>query len=198
MFEISGIAMSDAVADLQEKPAKSGKGPLILAVILALAGGAGGFFAARSGLIPTGKHADEADQMQGGSHGDIKPALGDSHAEKANHGDLGILDNLPVAIEDIAFVPVDPITISLNSNQAVQHLRFRAQLEVNAEHRRDVMAVLPRVTDVMNSYLRALELGDLTGPLALARLRAQLLRRVQVATGKGQVRDLLIMEFVLN
>jgi len=32
----------------------------------------------------------------------------------------------------------------------------------------------------------------------LLRLRSQMLRRVQVVTGEGRVRDLLIMEFVLN
>ena len=32
----------------------------------------------------------------------------------------------------------------------------------------------------------------------LVRLRAQMLRRVQMVTGEGRVRDLLITEFVLN
>ena len=62
----------------------------------------------------------------------------------------------------------------------------------------EVETVLPRVTDVLNSYLRALELDDLRDPLALTRLRAQMLRRIQVVVGKERVRDLLIMEFVLN
>ena len=39
---------------------------------------------------------------------------------------------------------------------------------------------------------------DIEDPAALARLRAQMLRRIQVVTGEGQVRDLLITEFVLN
>ena len=50
------------------------------------------------------------------------------------------------------------------------------------------------------------ELGGLTGVatptidtvLALIRLRAQMLRRIQVVSGEGRVRDLLITEFVLN
>ena len=35
-------------------------------------------------------------------------------------------------------------------------------------------------------------------PEAEARLRAQMLRRIQVVTGEAQVRDLLVTEFVLN
>ncbi len=57
---------------------------------------------------------------------------------------------------------------------------------------------MPRVIDVLNSYLRALETSDLADSTALVRLRAQMLRRVQIVTGGDRVHDLLIMEFVLN
>jgi len=176
--------MSDTDADPEEKPARKGKKSLALALILALIGAAGGFYAFTSGLIPIGSH--------GGGH----EAESSDHTD--THGGPDTHDEVPAPLADIAFVEVDPITISLNANQSAQHLRFRAQLEVNADYERDVMVILPRVTDVMNSYLRALELDDLTGPLALTRLRAQMLRRVQVVAGKGRVRDLLVMEFVLN
>ena len=161
--------MSDAEADPPEKPAKSGKKTLILGLILALAGGGGGFYAASSGLIP----------------------LGQPEVEKA-------VDDPPGDLPDIAFVGLDPITVSLNGDRAVQYLRFRAQLEVEARYQKDVELILPRVVDVLNSYLRALELDDLRDPLALTVLRGQMLRRVQVVAGKGRVRDLLVMDFVLN
>ncbi len=57
---------------------------------------------------------------------------------------------------------------------------------------------MPRVLDVLNTYLRAVEVRDLEEPSSLARLRAQMLRRIQVVTGEGRVRDLLISELVLN
>ena len=95
------------------------------------------------------------------------------------------------------FVPVDPMVISLGSS-AARHLRFQAQLEVGAPHEAEVTKLMPRVVDVLNSYLRALEPEDLEASSALIRLRAQMLRRVQIVTGGDRVRDLLIMEFVLN
>ena len=58
--------------------------------------------------------------------------------------------------------------------------------------------LLPRIVDVMNGYLRALDAAELENPAALVRLRAQMLRRIQIVTGEGRVRDLLITEFVLN
>ena len=57
---------------------------------------------------------------------------------------------------------------------------------------------MPRILDVLNTYLRAVEVRDLEEPAALVRLRAQMLRRVQVVTGEGRVRDLLVTEFVMN
>ena len=77
-------------------------------------------------------------------------------------------------------------------------LRFAGQLEVAPEHATEVAGLMPRVLDVLNTYLRAVDVRDLEEPSSLARLRAQMLRRVQVVTGEGRVRDLLITEFVLN
>ena len=190
--------MSDAVAGPEEAPVKSGKKPLILGLVLAMVGGGGGFYAASSGLIPLGSGAGGGSGMEKEVQSNGTDAMSTDSNGMNTQSRAGMREEMPMAIGDIAYVEVDPITISLNASQSVRHLRFRAQLEVNAEFEDDVMALVPRVMDVMNSYLRALELSDLTGPLALARLRAQILRRVQVVTGTGRVRDLLIMEFVLN
>ncbi|MFN4153941.1 MAG: flagellar basal body-associated protein FliL [Paracoccaceae bacterium] len=102
------------------------------------------------------------------------------------------------ALPDITFVPVEPITISLGPQSRARHLRFASQLEVNTPHAAEVRLLLPRISDVLNSYLRAIELVQLEDPAALMRLKAQMLRRVQIVTGQDRVRDLLISEFVLN
>ena len=96
------------------------------------------------------------------------------------------------------FLAVDPLVISLGPGGGNSHLRFRAQLEVAPGQEEYVAALMPRVVDVLNSYLRAVELRDLENPSALVRLRAQMLRRVQVVVGDGRVKDLLVMEFVLS
>jgi len=163
----------------EETPKKQSKLPLILGLVLALAGGGGGFYAVQSGLILGGDSGDKGE---------------DAHAvdkAKDDHSDDGM------AMSDIAFVPIDPLVISLNSGQST-HLRFRAQLEVKSAHKSEVEHLLPRVVDVLNGYLRAIDLADLQDNAALVRLRAQMLRRVQVVAGKDRVSDLLIMEFVLN
>jgi flagellar FliL protein len=156
----------------ESSPPKKSKMPLIIGLVLALAGGGGGFYATWSGMILGGNNA----------------------AEKASKETSEIID----PFGDIAFVEVEPMTISLDSQPERRLLRFRAQLEVPKIHEEDVIKLLPRVVDVLNSYLRALEVADLEDQTALTRLRAQMLRRVQVVTGAGRVNDFLIMEFVLT
>ncbi|PYE84594.1 flagellar basal body-associated FliL family protein [Pseudoroseicyclus aestuarii] len=163
-----------AAADVEgaeEAPKKKSKLPLILGIVLLLAGAGGGFFAASSGLIGGGGEAEEpADQLE---------------AE-------------PAPLAPAVFVPLDPLVINLPARSGRNLLRFSAQLEVPPEHAESVEAIRPRIVDVLNGYLRAVEVSDLADPAALVRLRGQMLRRVQVVAGEGRVRDLLVMEFVVN
>ena len=162
--------MADDVEPPEETPKKSSKMPLILGLLLALVGGGGGFYAAWSGMI-----------------------LGPSDAVAAVP-DESAVEGLP----NIAFVEVEPLTVAMLGGTEKVHLHFRAQLEVPAAYKQDVELLLPRVVDVLNGYLRALQTSDIENPSALARLRAQMLRRIQIVTGQGRVNDLLIMEFVIN
>ena len=51
---------------------------------------------------------------------------------------------------------------------------------------------------MLNGYLRAVDVEDIEDPSSLVRLRAQMLRRIQIVVGQDAVSDLLIIEFVLN
>ncbi|WP_101067130.1 flagellar basal body-associated FliL family protein [Roseovarius salinarum] len=168
--------MADA-ADAEDAGATKGsKRLLFVSLFLALSGAISGFYIAFSGMLPF----DAA----------VKDATGSDKAEKP--------EKAVVELGDVAFVPLRPLVISPSGSDAGQHLRFQAQLEVPSAYKAEVTRLMPRVVDVLNSYLRALEVQDLEDNSALVRLRAQMLRRVQIVTGPERVRDLLIMEFVLN
>lgn len=169
--------MTEAASE-SDPPAKSGKLPLLLGLGLALAGAGGGYAAVSLGFLPL--------------------AGSEATAEHGKPERPGITGAEPAALPDIAFVPLDTILITFGGPSTVSHLRFRAELEVAAAYAGEVESILPRVVDVLNSYLRALEVAELANPAALARLRAQMLRRIQIVAGAGRVRDLLIMDFVLN
>ncbi len=163
--------MADTEIENDGAPKKSSKLPLLIGLVLALAGGGSGFYAVYSGLL-----------------------FGAQDLVETTEGHANEMSPVP----DISFVPLDPIVVSLGSQSSARHLQFRAQLEVPKKHQHDVESLSPRVIDVLNGYLRALEPGDLETSEALMRIRAQMLRRVQMVVGDGRVNDLLVMEFVLN
>ncbi|GAA4227692.1 flagellar FliL protein [Sagittula marina] len=173
--------MSDATVDdenVEEK--KPSKLPLIIGIVLALAGGGGGFFAVQSGML--GGDGDHTAEDSAGS---------DSGAESEEQVDTP-------ALPAVSFIEVPQVVVSLGPGTRAAHLRFRASLEVPQNYAAEVEGILPRVQDVLNSYLRALEPRDLEAPGALVKLRGQMLRRVRLVAGEDRVRDLLVLEFVLN
>lgn len=161
--------VADAEQPQDAAPKKKSKKPLMIGLVLALLLGGSGFYTTWSGLVLT----DGADHAAGG-------------AVEA--------DPLP----DISFVPVDSVIVSIGPGENGRHLRFTSQLEVAGNHAEEVTTLLPRIVDVMNGYLRAIDPAEFDDSAALVRMRAQLLRRIQIVTGDGRVRDLLVTEFVLN
>lgn len=101
-------------------------------------------------------------------------------------------------VDNLAFVAIDPMTVSIGPPSESRYLRFRAELEVKADYKSDVEAMLPRVVDVLNTYLRSISMADVEDPSALLTLRAQMRRRIDLVVGEGKVNDLLVMEFVVN
>lgn len=165
--------MAEAAAEAEapqdaEAPKKKSKKPLLIGLVLALLLGGGGFYATYSGMLLGAPPEEQAE------------------ADK------------PDPLPDIAFVPIEPVVISLGPDSSSRHLKFTAQLEVAKSYSEEVSLLMPRILDVLNGYLRAVAVGDLEDPSAMAKLRAQMLRRVQIVTGEGRVRDLLVTEFVLN
>lgn len=142
--------------------------PILVGLFLAIVAGAGGFYLVYSGLLPIGESQADASSVP------------------------------PVTTPEVAFIPLEPMVISLPLQSVNRHLRFNAQLEVEAAQVTAVREMLPRIIDVLNTYLRAVETRDLENPAALQMLRTQMLRRIQIVVGPGHVRDVLVMEFILN
>jgi flagellar FliL protein len=146
--------------------------PLIIGVVLAALGGGGGYWA-----VTMGPFAPE----------DVAAAEDTDTPEETG-----------MPGPDVVFVPLDPVVISLGPDVRGEHLMFTAQLEVPTRYEAEVAHLLPRVLDVLNSYLRVVSLEEISEPTSLAILRAQILRRIQVVTGPGRVQDLLVTQFVVN
>ncbi len=164
--------MADAETELEDAegaPKKGGGKGLVVALVGALVAGGGGFFATYMGML---------DGLLGGGEDEMKAAMAED--------------------TDFAFVPLEPLIVSLGPRANARTLKFTAQLEVEAEYIESVMAMTPRIQDVLNTFLRAVDEDELDNPGSLTLLRAQMLRRIQIVLGDGQVRDLLIVEFILS
>lgn len=162
--------MADEATDPEEgeeAPKKKSKMPLIIGLVLAIAGGAGGFFLGSSGILGGGSAPEPA-----------------------------VMDD--AALKDTSFVTVDPLIVSIVRPDRVAQLRLILALEVESPYAADVENAMPRLKDVLNSYLRAVDPAEFDGSGALVRLRAQMLRRVQIVIGNDAVHDLLVQEFVVN
>lgn len=151
--------------------------PLVVGVILAVVGGGAGFWAVTQGPL--------APETTGDEHAEE----GDGHGEE----DVGHMDP-----GSYAFLELETLVITLGAEESNRNLIFSAALEVQPEYLEEVTALTPRVLDVLNSYLRVVAISELSEPTSLARLRSQMLRRIQVVTGTGRVRDLLVTQFLVN
>ena len=100
--------------------------------------------------------------------------------------------------EDIVFVNLEPMVVTLGPNAASKYLKISISIETSKDHVKTVERLAPRFRDVLNTYLRAVDEKDLVEPFAMTRLRAQMLRRIQVAASSDAVSDVLITDFVLN
>ncbi len=157
-----------ASSDNDETPKRVQKRLLITGLVALMAAG-GAFGATYLGLLPLGG-SQEQSQDEGGAK----------------------------SLAELGFVPIPPLVVSLGAAEEGRHLRFVAQIETSRTGTAEVEHLMPRIVDVINGYLRAVEVAQLEDPSALIRLRAQILRRVQMVTGPDQVRDVLITEFVLS
>jgi flagellar FliL protein len=126
----------------------------------------------------------------GGAFAFTSGMLGGSGGEEAATHDM--------LSDDLAFIPVEPMTVSVGGPSERRHLRFRAELEVDPNGQSDIEKLLPRVVDVLNTYLQSLTVAEIEDPSALLTLRSQMRRRIDLVVGGDRVRDLLVMEFVLN
>lgn len=161
--------MSDEEAP--KKPKGGMAKSLLMGLLLAIAMGGGSFFAVYSGMLalPLPERAD---------------MMADEAEARA----------LPLT----AFLPLDQVVVTLGRGDAMRQLAITAQLEIEPNAVGSVDLLRPRIVDVINTYLRAVDVSLIEDPAAMLRMRAQMLRRIQVVTGEGIVRDLLLAEFILR
>ncbi|MGE4312954.1 MAG: flagellar basal body-associated FliL family protein [Pseudobdellovibrionaceae bacterium] len=164
---------------------------LLVALILLTAIGTGLYF---SGMLDSvmGKTDEATEETAGGEHGDAPAAEhGAASSGGGEHGE---------GVPGIAFLPIPDMLVNLSSDDGQpRYLRLSVQLELESEaDRAAVEAVLPRVIDQFQTYLRELRVEDLRGSKGIYRLQIELLNRVNTAAYPVKVKDVLFQEILIQ
>ena len=106
----------------------------------------------------------------------------------------------PVADGEALFFDLDEMVVNLNTSgrrQSVLKIKVALELASQADLVK-VQAVVPRVIDNFQTYLRELRVDDLNGSAGLYRLREELLTRVNVAVQPAKVNAILFKEMLIQ
>ncbi|MCB1720458.1 MAG: flagellar basal body-associated FliL family protein [Alphaproteobacteria bacterium] len=170
-------------------------------VVLLLGAGAGLYF---TGMLDSVLGKSEPCVEEVDDHGEVikecpeEDAHGDEHAAKddghgGGHGDGhgGGGGN---------FIEIPPMLVNLSSNDGTpRYLRLTVQLELSSSaDYAAVEAVIPRVVDQFQTYLRELRVKDLRGSAGIYRLQMELLWRVNQAAAPVKVKDVLFQEILIQ
>ena len=98
------------------------------------------------------------------------------------------------------YYDIPEMLVNLNSSgRKTGYLKISVSVEVGSEaDAEQIEAVLPRIVDSFQVYLRELRVEDLSGSAGLQRLREELLMRVSNAAAPTVVRDILFREMLIQ
>jgi flagellar protein FliL len=120
----------------------------------------------------------------------------DSHAKAAAAPPA---EEVP-AVKQVTYLDLPDLLINLNSTgrkTTFLKLAIALQLESPADVPK-VQAVMPRLIDQFQVYLRELRADDIKGSAGMYRLREELLARVAVAAAPVKVEDVLFREVLVQ
>lgn len=198
-------AEGEAVEGEEGAPAKkklAGKTLILFVVLPALlllgAGGGAAFFL----LKPKAEvHADASADAHGkakkkGGHGKEK------EKGKGGHGGGKEDPNAPVVTEGdgVYYVSLPQLLVNFSTNDGQPaYLKLKVTLEApDEEVAYAVEPELPRIMDQFQGFLRELRMDDISGSAGTARLRLELLRRVNLAIAPAQMNAVLIEEMLVQ
>jgi flagellar FliL protein len=157
---------------------------IILPLLLLGGGGAGLYF---SGMLDKflkkgGEAGEHADATAG------EEATADATTGAASHTAPGHFYSFPDVIVNLS-----------DEGKKQRFLKLTIAIELpTAEDIKAFEAVMPRVKDYFQTYLRELRVEDLRGSAGVYRLRQELLERVRTAAHPIEVRDILFSEILVQ
>ncbi len=106
----------------------------------------------------------------------------------------------PLVAPQVAFFDMPDIVVNIQTADGTPaYLKLSVSLELDAaDEKPGLQALMPRIVDQFQSYLRELRVDDLRGSAGVMRLKEELLRRINVAAAPFAVRDVLLKEMIVQ
>jgi len=110
------------------------------------------------------------------------------------------LEDANAANETGYFMDLDEMLVTLSGSSKKQSfLKMRISLELeSASDEERILAVMPRIVDNFQVFLRELRMDELQGSRGLYRVKEELLARVNAAAHPAKVRDVLFKEMLIQ
>ncbi len=169
------------------------------AVVLLMAIGAGLFFTGMlDGLL--GKAEQECVEVDDGHGNMVEECTAKEEEHAADGGGDGHGGDDGHGGGSGQFLEIPTMLVNLSSNDGTpRYLRLTVQLELySSADNPAVEAVIPRVVDQFQTYLRELRVKDLRGSAGIYRLQMELLWRVNQAAAPVKVKDVLFQEILIQ
>jgi len=102
--------------------------------------------------------------------------------------------------KDVSFFDLPEMVVNLNTGgKQSTYLKISVALELqNPEAKAQLEALMPRIVDQFQVYLRELRREDLSGSAGLYRIKEELLLRVNAAVQPFVINDVLFKEFIIQ
>lgn len=198
----------EGVAGAAEGEKKKGsKLPLILGLVVLLAGGGGAAW--YFGLLPFGHKADDAEQAEEGHGGSAEgeKAAGGEHAKAAagEHGKAGEKSKGggghggAAAAGAGGMRPLDPFLANLADETSSRYLKMSLQVEfVDAEPPAAFEARLPQIRDVILTLVTSKTFADIRTAEGKERLREDVIDRINHVLAQEAVKSVYFTEFIVQ
>ncbi|MEO0398795.1 MAG: flagellar basal body-associated FliL family protein [Pseudomonadota bacterium] len=190
-------------ADETEKPKKGLGLPVTLAgaAVLAAVSGAAAFALAPAGGGGGAKDTEKTEKHADDGHGDKKAdkkadkkGKGKDKKKKKGKGKDGHDEGGGGAV----YVPLEPIIVSLGPEAMANRLKITLVIEGASEYEQDLIKLIPKFRDVLNTYLRAADARDFESPAAMSRVRAHIARRMRIVAPDASIKSVLVTDFILD
>ncbi|MEI9996368.1 MAG: flagellar basal body-associated FliL family protein [Rhizomicrobium sp.] len=121
-------------------------------------------------------------------------------ADKPTELAAGAPEPLPATPPNVTFYDVPDIMVNIQgADAAPAYLKLSVSLELDGpEEEAGLKALMPRVVNEFQGYLRELRLDDLKGSAGIARLKEELLRRINMSAAPYRVRDVLLKQMLVQ